>query len=66
MQAFSKDSQNDAPTAFVGNLTRETVQGDLDELFKGLQLEQVRIIHDKETGESKGYGYVTFRDQESL
>jgi len=65
MQAFS-NQQPDLPTAYLGNLHKQTVQGDIDNLFKGLKLEDVRIVHDKETGEPKGYGYAIFKDQESL
>jgi len=65
MQAFSQQAP-EVPTAFLGNLPKGTVQGDFDELFKGLQLQEVRIVHDRETGEMKGYGYAMFHDQESL
>jgi translation initiation factor 4B len=47
-------------------LPKGTVQGDFDELFKGLKLQEVHLVHDKETGEAKGYGYAMFHDQESL
>lgn len=66
MQAFNRDSNYDAPTAYLGNLAKGTVQGDFDELFKGLKLQEVRLVHDKETGDFKGYGYAVFQDEDSL
>jgi translation initiation factor 4B len=53
-------------TAFVGNLNYDVVQGDLDQLFLGLNVTNVRLVRDRETDEFKGFGYVEFRDAESL
>jgi hypothetical protein len=53
-------------TAFVGNLDFQTVQGDLDDFFKGLRVSQVRLMFDRETGQPKGFGYVEFEDEDSL
>ncbi|XLT68862.1 hypothetical protein HN873_025301 [Arachis hypogaea] len=51
---------------FVGGLAWETPTEELRKYFDqfGEILEAV-IITDKNTGKSKGYGFVTFRDQES-
>ncbi|MED6144253.1 hypothetical protein PIB30_118027 [Stylosanthes scabra] len=51
---------------FVGGLAWETPTEELRKYFEqfGDILEAV-IITDKNTGKSKGYGFVTFRDQES-
>jgi len=65
MQAFSSPQQ-DPPTAYLGNLHPDTLQSDIDKLFQGLNLQDVRIVRDKETDEPKGYGYAVFKDQESL
>ena len=53
-------------TAFIGNLAFETIQADIDQLFEGLRLSQVRLVYDRETGEPKGFGYAEFDDEESL
>lgn len=66
MQAFSSRDSYDAPTAYLGNLPKGTVQGDFDELFKDFKPKEVRLIHDKETGEFKGYGYAVFGDDATL
>ncbi|GLT44871.1 hypothetical protein SLA2020_187450 [Shorea laevis] len=51
---------------FVGGLAWETPTGEMRRYFEqfGEILEAV-IIMDKNTGKSKGYGFVTFRDPES-
>jgi len=64
MQSFNQQDQQ--PTAYLGNLSPETLQSDIDSLFRGLNLQEVRIVRDKETDEPKGYGYAMFKDQESL
>jgi RNA recognition motif-containing protein len=44
---------------YVGNLSFETTESELQELFgQAGSVETVRIIMDRETGRSKGYGFV--------
>ena len=50
----------------MGNLDYGCVEGDLDSLFEGLAIEKRTLVVDKETGESRGYGYVDFKDEESF
>ena len=48
---------------YVGNLTFETTESDLTELFGRLgSVETVRIITDRDTGRSKGFGFVEMQE----
>lgn len=47
---------------YVGNLAYSTADHDLKELFAPYgEIEDVRIITDRESGRSKGFGFVTFK-----
>ena len=44
---------------YVGNLSLETTESELQELFcQAGSVETVRIVTDRETGRSKGFGFV--------
>ena len=46
---------------YVGNLPYQTKEEDLRELFSAHgAVEEIRVITDRETGRSKGFGFVTF------
>lgn len=50
---------------FVGNLDWSTTNGELQELFSQHgEVEEAVIINDKATGRSKGFGFVTFVNDE--
>jgi RNA recognition motif-containing protein len=48
---------------YVGNLSFETTEAEIKELFaQAGQVETVRIITDRDTGRSKGFGFVEMQD----
>ena len=48
---------------YVGNLPYQTTQDDLRQLFEAFgTVESVNIIQDRETGRSKGFGFVVMPD----
>ena len=48
---------------YVGNLSFETTEIELKDLFtEAGQVETVRIITDRDTGRSKGFGFVEMQD----
>jgi len=48
---------------YVGNLTFETTETELKELFaQAGPVETVRIITDRDTGRSKGFGFVEMQE----
>ncbi len=52
---------------YVGNLPYTATEGDVSELFAAYgPVERVKIITDRETGQSKGFAFVTLGDQTQL
>ena len=51
---------------FVGNLSFQTTEGDLSNLFEQVgQVESVNIITDRDTGRSKGFGFLEMGEEEA-
>ena len=51
---------------FVGSLPYKVQEADLKELFEAYgEVSSVKIITDRETGRSKGYGFIEMTDDES-
>lgn len=49
---------------YVGNLSFQTTEDDLAELFaQAGESESVRIITDRDTGRSRGFGFVEMEDE---
>jgi RNA recognition motif-containing protein len=52
---------------YVGNLPYTATEGDVSELFAAFgPVERVKIITDRDTGQSKGFAFVTLGDQSQL
>ncbi|MFQ5697266.1 MAG: RNA recognition motif domain-containing protein [Myxococcota bacterium] len=51
---------------YVGNIPYTTTESDLRDLFAPHgSLASVRVISDRETGRSRGFGFVEFEDESS-
>ncbi|MFL6215247.1 MAG: RNA recognition motif domain-containing protein [Blastocatellia bacterium] len=51
---------------YVGNLSYQTTEADLSDLFEQVgQVESVNIITDRDTGRSKGFGFVEMNDEDA-
>jgi RNA recognition motif-containing protein len=51
---------------YVGNLSFETTENDLQDLFEQHgQVKEVTLITDRMTGKSRGFGFVTMADAAS-
>lgn len=55
-----------AKKIYVGNLSYQTTEADLSGMFEQVgSVESVQIITDRDTGRSKGFGFVQMTDDES-
>ncbi|XP_042480631.1 heterogeneous nuclear ribonucleoprotein Q isoform X1 [Macadamia integrifolia] len=51
--------------AFIGGLPREVTEDDLRDLCEPIgDIAEIRLIKDKDTGESKGYAFLTFKSKD--
>ena len=51
--------------AFIGNLSFQTQEREIDQLFSALALDTIRLVRESD-GRSKGFAYVEFVDRKSL
>jgi len=50
----------DTPRLYLGNLSYDTTEHDLEDLFKGIgTVRNVEIVYNRHTHRSKGYGFLT-------
>ena len=51
---------------FVGNLSFQTTENDITDAFaRGGAVETVSIITDRDTGRSKGFGFITMSEEDA-
>jgi len=51
---------------YVGNLSYNTTDHELEEFFGQYgSIKEIKLITDRETGRSKGFGFITFDDQQA-
>ncbi|MGI9275493.1 MAG: RNA recognition motif domain-containing protein [Endozoicomonas sp.] len=51
---------------FVGNLPFSASENDLQEMFEQFgEIDEIRVITDRETGRSRGFAFVTFTEKEA-
>ncbi|KAF9601362.1 hypothetical protein IFM89_019094 [Coptis chinensis] len=50
---------------FIGGLPRDVTEGDLRDLCEPIgEVTEIKLIKDKDTGESKGFSFITFKKKE--
>ena len=52
--------------AYVGNIPFATTADELREWFKPYKIEDVQVIHDRDTGRPKGFAFVEFATPEDF
>jgi len=51
---------------FVGNLSFQTVEDDLRELFGSFgEIDDIYVVEDRQTGRSRGFAFVNFLDRDA-
>jgi RNA recognition motif-containing protein len=51
---------------FVGNLSFQTVEEDLRELFGSFgDIDDISVVEDRQTGRSRGFAFVSFADKDA-
>jgi len=67
-QQNTNASFNQSLSIYVGNLSFNTVEGDLEAFFNEScgNVKKVRIIYDNNTGQSRGFGFVYFNTSDAF
>ncbi|KAI8908501.1 hypothetical protein EDD86DRAFT_207836 [Gorgonomyces haynaldii] len=52
--------------AFIGNLSFEVTDRDIETLFGDIAIKSIRLVRDPQTSQPKGFGYVEFEDAQGL
>ncbi|KAI5061187.1 hypothetical protein GOP47_0023692 [Adiantum capillus-veneris] len=53
-------------SVYIGNLNWDIKKIDIMRFFKGCAIDDIRLAHDKRTGDFHGYGHIDFSDEKSL
>lgn len=53
-------------TAYVGNLSFDTTEGDVEVFFAESKVKSIRFVRDRLSDSFKGFGYVEFEDARGL
>uniref|UniRef100_A0A914CNB0 RRM domain-containing protein n=1 Tax=Acrobeloides nanus TaxID=290746 RepID=A0A914CNB0_9BILA len=52
--------------AFIGNLPKDAVQGEIEHIFNGLNIKEIRMMRDRQTDEFRGFAFVEFGSANEL
>merc|ERR1711991_481349 len=62
-----KTKPKDCKTVFVGNLSYDADDNEIEKFFKSCgNIKSIRIVTDAESGRSRGFGYVEFDDTDAV
>ena len=61
--AEPRSGESEPNTCFVGNLPDTAEERDLEQLFDGLSVQNIRLIRERESNRLKGFGYVAFSSE---
>mmetsp|Transcript_12647 Transcript_12647/g.22353 ORF Transcript_12647/g.22353 Transcript_12647/m.22353 type:complete len:304 (+) Transcript_12647:35-946(+) len=62
---FGREKNSEPDKLFIGKLSLETTEDDIHDAFAKCGDITVQIIKDRENGESRGFGFIKFRDADA-